>query len=157
MTARTRLHRLLDFAINSYKEHHPDRVSEVDPDDDDDLWEATIALRERDRTIARPIILRTLGSILDNSRDASFREDAARYLGEFCDYYEDNAAVIRALIMALYDADDRVRIAAAASMGGMGSTAVGALPALRAITETSDSAELEDAIQEAIARIQESD
>jgi HEAT repeat protein len=153
VTTRSRLHRLLNLAIDSYKEQHPHHIPEVDPDDYDDLWEATVALRERDRIVARPVILRALEQVLESSRDAAFRQEAATYLGESWDYYQDDAAVIRVLTLALYDPADQVRPAAARALGRMGTAAAPALPALRAIASSSSSAELNSAVNEAIQRI----
>ena len=154
MTARLRLHHLLDFAIEFFKKSHPNSVPDVQIDYHADRLSLTLALRERDREVARPVILRALGNVLASSEDLPLRQEAATYLGQHWDYFEDDSTVVCTLTAALFDSADSVQHIAVDALGTMGRAATSAIPAIKAIQSRSNTAELSTAIDLALRRIE---
>ena len=100
MSPEAELHRLINLAIQSHRELHPENAPDLDPADYDTLYAYALAARERARTVARPVIVRTIASMFKTGGmpDADIRKAAADYLGEHWDYFNDNDAVVRRLL-----------------------------------------------------------
>ena len=167
MSPRQTLHGLLNLAIEDWKSTHSDEIPELDvpesvppetlpADYGIPLYDPTLlevfAHRERDRLIARPIILRTLKTIIQSSTisDQSLRLEAIEYLGESWEYYNDREAVLNVLLIAAYDTSIEIQLAGIQALGAVGADAQEAIPALKVLAERSKDQQLRSVIQQVI-------
>ncbi len=158
MTPTQTLSCMFDLAIEAFKESHSDEIPEVEPEDYDDLTALVIALRDRARAIARPIILRTARTVIQSTQlqDQELRVEAVRYIGQHWEYFLDTQAVVDVLVQALFETESSIQIAAATSLGRMGAEASRSIEPLEVLQRRTSDDAVRRAIDMALASIRQS-